>query len=41
MKMFSIIFTIGVSVYILIRVAKLLFEVFNQDSEAWENEHKF
>ena len=31
MKLFSIIFTIGVSVYILIRVAKLLFEIFNQD----------
>ena len=29
MKLFSIIFTIGVSVYVLIRVAKLLFEIFN------------
>ena len=25
----------------MIRVAKVLFELFNHDSEAWQNEHKF
>lgn len=41
MKRFALIFTIGVSIYIVIRVAKVFFEIFNQDSDAWQNEHKF
>merc|ERR1719458_2376531 len=35
MKRFMIVFTIGVAIYAVIRVAKIFFEVFNHDEEAW------
>lgn len=35
------IFTIGVTIYILIRIAKMLFEVSQQEADAWKHEHKF
>lgn len=41
MKRFAMIFTIGVTIYILIRIAKMLFEVSQQEVDAWKHEHKF
>lgn len=41
MKKFALIFTIGVSIYILIRTSKVMVEAFNADSDSWQNEHKF
>ena len=41
MKSFSLIFTIGVSIYVIIRISKVLFELLNHDADAWQNEHKF
>jgi len=36
-----LVFTIGVSIYAVIRVSKVFFEVFNHDEDAWQNEHTF
>lgn len=41
MKRFTLIFSIGVVIYTIIRISKIFFEIFNQDSDAWQNEHKF
>ena len=41
MKKFALIFTIGVTIYILIRTSKVMVETFNEDSDSWQNEHKF
>ena len=35
MKQFSLIFTIGVTLYILIRVSKILFEIAYPDEDTW------
>jgi len=41
MKQFTLIFTIGVVIYTVIRVSKIFFEIFNEDADSWQNEHKF
>ena len=41
MKRFALIFTIGASLYVIIRISKVFVEVFNQDADSWQNEHKF
>lgn len=41
MKRFALIFTIGVAIYVVIRISKVFFEIFNQNSDSWQNEHKF
>ena len=41
MKQFSLIFTIGVTLYILIRVSKILFEIAYPDEDTWQNEYIF
>ena len=40
MKRFGLVFTIGVSLYTVIRIWKIFYELFN-DTDAWQNEHKF
>ena len=35
------IFAIGVTLYILIRLSKVLFELSSQEADAWQHEHKF
>ena len=41
MKRFALIFSIGVTIYILIRLSKVLFEISSEESDAWQHEHKF
>ena len=41
MKKFGVIFTVGVAVMLLIRIVKIFVIVFNEDSDAWQNEHRF
>ena len=39
MKRFALVFTIGASVYVIIRISKVFVEIFDQDADAWQNEH--
>jgi len=41
MKKFAVILTLGVSISIIIHISKAFYGFFNQDSEAWQNEHQF
>ena len=41
MKKFSVTFSIGVTIYVLIRISKVLYEMINTDSDAWKTEHRF
>lgn len=41
MKRFALIFTVGVTIYIIIRISKVLFEVASEGTDAWKHEHKF
>ena len=41
MKKFAGILILGVSISLIIQISKAFFEVFNQDSDSWQNEHQF
>lgn len=41
MKRYALIFSIGVTTYILIRLSKVFFEISTKESDAWQHEHKF
>lgn len=41
MKQFTCVFLICILIFSVIRIAKILFEVINDDTESWENEHNF
>lgn len=41
MKQFAGIFTVGVTLIVIIKAYKLFVIVFNEDQDSWQNEHKF
>ena len=41
MKKFAGIFTVGVTIIVIIRAVKIFVIVFNEDQDSWSNEHKF
>ena len=41
MKQFSLILVIGSSIYVLIRFAKVLFDIAYPEEDSWQNEYKF
>ena len=41
MKQFAMIFAIGATIYFLVRMSKVFFELGSQEADAWQHEHKF